>query len=618
MIKEYFELRRDIENIEDEIHRISYESVSALAGNIKISDEAKRRIYQKTLKRAGVKPDTEQVKANSTVSVHRRRSYNIKKPVTVAAALVLAMTIGVGSIVGAGSVTKTFGQFFHTLSHESIDKMIFNINQSQTDNGVTVTLTQGMCDGTALYIIERIDFAPSLVTLTDEMFNDSDGNYQAPFFSVDEIAHAVNKNPAIGRGFCKLLEHDAHSMTYLCTYGDGVLSDFFRSDTKWVLTASGMENLANEDGRTHECKFRFEFNATVCEPVVYNLQPSVFSADESVKEWQTDGEPDVYVNPWYMKILPGRQLRTELAEKKQRLEIKLKDGKVITDGDGIIIGGNTFDKTDLLGKDFSIYNGVYCTFAEELDITRIEYIKLYGYELSPADVSAIKPIKMQPSVKQDIPANYPVKASDKQRTVNLTEIKMTDRGEVEVPAGSLRYSVKSIEVYNNIYAAGAVQDDIMGIAIEDGKFLYYNSSGELHSKGFHDACDIKSGKLNDGFYLVEYELELTNIDSQQTSFDDSIFRLQTYCNYSEDYDRSDSLIGVPQAYILENNRRTSGRNDAFTLKRGESRTLHIGFIVNDNHRGSLSQIGLSVGTRFEENSDFVNITKAVEALKSKQ
>ena len=186
MIKEYFELRRDIENIEDEIHRISYESVSALVGNIKISDEAKRRIYQKTLKRAGVKPDTEQVKANSTVSVHRRRSYNIKKPVTVAAALVLAMTIGVGSIVGAGSVTKTFGQFFHTLSHESIDKMIFNINQSQTDNGVTVTLTQGMCDGTALYIIERIDFAPSLVTLTDEMFNDSDGNYQAPFFSVDD------------------------------------------------------------------------------------------------------------------------------------------------------------------------------------------------------------------------------------------------------------------------------------------------------------------------------------------------------------------------------------------------------------------------------------------------
>ena len=88
--------------------------------------------------------------------------------------------------------------------------------------------------------------------------------------------------------------------------------------------------------------------------------------------------------------------------------------------------------------------------------------------------------------------------------------------------------------------------------------------------------------------------------------------MQTYCNYSEEYGRSDCLIGVPQAYILEHDRGTSDNNNTFTLEKGKTRTLHVGFIVNDNHRGSLSQIGLSVGSEWEENPDFVNITKAAQ------
>ena len=68
---------------------------------------------------------------------------------------------------------------------------------------------------------------------------------------------------------------------------------------------------------------------------------------------------------------------------------------------------------------------------------------------------------------------------------------------------------------------------------------------------------------------MEYEIELTNIDSYLTSFDDSIFRLLTYCNYTEEYGRSDCLVGVPQAYILEHEPEPSGTNDTFTLKRAK-------------------------------------------------
>ena len=89
----------------------------------------------------------------------------------------------------------------------------------------------------------------------------------------------------------------------------------------------------------------------------------------------------------------------------------------------------------------------------------------------------------------------------------------------------------------------------------------------------------------------------------------------TYCNYTEEYGRSDCLVGVPQAYILEHDPEPSGDNDTFTLKKGQTRTLHVGFIVNDNHRGSLSQIALSVGSALENDLGYVNITKAVEKLK---
>ena len=143
-------------------------------------------------------------------------------------------------------------------------------------------------------------------------------------------------------------------------------------------------------------------------------------------------------------------------------------------------------------------------------------------------------------------------------------------------------------------------------------FEYYDDHNEPYRQSFTDAFNSKTGKLNEGFYLVEYEIELTNVDSHLSVFDDSIFRLLTYCNYTQEYGRSDSLVGVPQAYILEHDPEPSGDNDTFTLKKGQTRTLHVGFIVNDNHRGSLSQIGLSVGSALEDDLDYVNITKAVE------
>ena len=58
-----------------------------------------------------------------------------------------------------------------------------------------------------------------------------------------------------------------------------------------------------------------------------------------------------------------------------------------------------------------------------------------------------------------------------------------------------------------------------------------------------------------------------------------------------------------------------GGRHTLSLEKGGKSTLRVGFIVHDNHRGSLSQIGLSVGPALEKDPDFVNITKAAETLK---
>ncbi len=614
-------------DLERQMQALSYDAVKKAAGDLTLDAETKRRILDKTLRRTGVKPAMPVKSAASSASVRReRKTVRLKKPLVVAAALVVALSMGVGSIAGAGSLTKTFGQIFHSLPESNYRNMIFDIHQSQTDNGVTVTLTQGMCDGTALYVIERVDFAPSVVTLTDELFDQSDG-YRAPYFAVEEVTHPESSRIAVERGFVKLLEHDAHSVTYLKTFGGGTstenVDDFFRNNTKMVMNLSGLGNLQKDD-ETYDCRFQFAFDVKLCEPTVYNLPEKTYQYDESIPYTGYENYPDVWVNPWYMRIAPacvtGKRIDTSLTGSKPALEITLNNGTVYTDDHGILVGGNPSQQQDLFGKEYDRYNDIYCTFDTEVDVTNIKSIKLFGCEMTAATVPAPKPVEQKGSVKQELPATDPITFPENEHTLDVTEFKVTrspegNVKEEDIPAGTMKYRIKRIHVYDNLYAAGADRKDIMELAIEDGKFIFYDENGALYGKNFGQACDIQTGKLSDGFYLVEYELELTNMDSYLSEFYENFFYPEVYCNYSDLPDKVDGTYGVPLVYIRENNRHQNGQNDSFTLAKGQTRTLHIGFIVPDNGRGSLEQVGLRV--HGEASPVYVNITKAVENLKEK-
>ena len=612
--------------IEEQLRDMSYDSIRQVADGFELDNDSKQRIYFKTLRHAGLKGTETAVSTRSKEKNNPIiRKIHFKKPVVATAAVVLALSIGVGSIAAAGALNKSFTQIFHSLPESNYKDIIFNIGQSKTDNGVTVTLTQGMCDGTALYVIEKVEFDPSIITLTDEMFNTTDRNYSEPFFGTEDVRHSNSKSITVERGFSKLLEHDEHSITYLKAFGGNTslenTSNFFTNDTKLLLINSGIQNLAGYGDKSYECRFEFEFEIKLCEPTVYNLPKNTYHYDESIRYAGYDNYPDVWVNPWYMQIAPacttGKVIDSGLADDKPAIEITLNDGTVYTDKKGILVGGNPFKTQDLLGSDYDLYNDIYCTFDTEVDVTNIKSIKLYGKEMTKATVPEPKPVEKRSSIKLELPATNPISFSKTERKFDVTEFKSYQdpkKGSVkeEIPAGSMKYKIKNIGVYDNLYATGAKQEDILKIAIEDGKFLYYDENGVIYGKGFGDACDIKTGKLSDKFYLVEYEIELTNIDSYLSEFQQEFFKMNVYCNYSDIPNEVDSTIIVPTVYIKENNREANGSNNTFTIKKGQTRSLHIGFIVNDNYRGSLEQLGIRVGD--EQSPAFVNITKAVEEL----
>lgn len=629
-------MKHETDEIERSIAHLSDQSVRRLDKQFDLSEKTKDRIYQIALRRTGVRENEvndSSLCKNYSNSHHTSRvvytGFSLKKMLIAAAAIMLAVSIGTGAIVGAGRLSKSFGQFFQTLSEENYQGIIFDIDQTQTSNGVTVTLSQGMCDGYVLYVIERIDFDSS-VTLTDEMFESVDGSYNAPFWK-DEVV--VNPDYprfcASSRNYRKLIEHDAHSMTWLRTFGSTgaghEIFGFFTAGSKYILNAHDLYNLP--DTKTNECSFQFEITITRSEPAVYNLPKESYKLDKQFLEdcfdiappLAYDFIPDVWINPWFMEIVPatqnGKILNAKLKSNQPALVITLKNGKQYTEQNGISWAGHSDLNTDIFGKNYNKYEDFYLTFDEEIDITSIKSITLYGRELIKATLPDSVYDEKNSSVKKDLPADDPIKVSGKSRTVNVAEIKQAKKGYKEVPAGTLQYSVKRIGVYDNLYATGASSKDVLQSWKIVSGFEYYDDQKEHQNLSFTDAFNSKTGKMNEGFYLVEYEIELTNVDSHLSAFDDSIFRLLTYCNYTEEYGRSDCLVGVPQAYILEHDPESSGDNDTFTLKKGQTRTLHVGFIVNDNHRGSLSQIALSVGSALENDLGYVNITKAVEKLK---
>ena len=185
-------------------------------------------------------------------------------------------------------------------------------------------------------------------------------------------------------------------MTWLRTFGTTgtgpEIFGFFTIGSRFILNAHDVYHLPGDEKR--ECQFRFEFDIKRSEPVVYNLPEKAYRLDKQFVEdcfdrippLGYDYIPDVWINPWFMEIIPatqsGKILNTKLKKPDQpALVITLHNGKQYTDRDGIGWAENPTLTRDMFGADYNKYEGFYLTFHEEIDITSIQSITLYGYEL---------------------------------------------------------------------------------------------------------------------------------------------------------------------------------------------------------------------------------------------
>ena len=103
-------MKPEMQEITRGIGSLSPDSVRRLDRSFALSKDAQGRIYRKTLRKTGVREKA--VMSDAAVS---RRGIRLKKPVTAVVALLLALSIGAGAIVGAGRLSRSFSQTFRTL-----------------------------------------------------------------------------------------------------------------------------------------------------------------------------------------------------------------------------------------------------------------------------------------------------------------------------------------------------------------------------------------------------------------------------------------------------------------------------------------------------------------------
>lgn len=566
--------------------------------------------------------------AKTAAKTTTRRRVPFKWGIAAACLCLAAATAGVGSIAAAGGLNKSFGQLFHSLSESNYENVLFDINQSITDNGVTVTLTQGMCDGQAFYVIEKVEFDPSVLTLTNDMFEqDQNGNYpNLPLWGLSELINVKktdeyemkDRGGVISRdgGHYKLLEHDSHSLTYLSIYGgfsnmSSNVDEFFADGKEFIVNYAYLDNMVGRDDESsYECRFQFPITMEkMSEPNCYTLPEEVYRVAETAGT--EEDIADMIINPWYMKFAGGGYTGKILdpsvkADDVPEIEVTLKDGTVYTEKNGIVM------YEDYLGRAFSAYQQFRCEFETPVDITNIKSVKIYGVEMKKGKVAADKS-KEQPydnsNGQKILPATSPATFSNEWKEVwYRSELEENGVSYISSDYGHLKYRVKGVKVYDNLYATGAKE----------------KHDNTMFDAGVEFEYDEKTGQFGEDCYLLEYEIEMKNIDANfkeslstfdwdNTGYFENLFYL-VLANNKQPYDNY-----FPEVYIRENELAVTGQPLSIKLDKGDTKIFHVSFVVKDYHAGGFEQTELFVGSDTREGkSECANLSKVIEEFKARK
>ncbi len=347
-----------------------------------VDDMTKRRIYNRVM---------------STIDEGKAKDTGVKRGIrkTSIAAVAIAAALAIaGSAVAAGKLNKSFTDYksaYTEQQKEEIQKATFAINEQMGGDGVTITVTEGMCDGNKLFLLENIEVDPSKITIPDGYNN---------LTTSTELHQSGDPDDCDGWSsvYNQVLETNGNKTTVLYVYDMADVTD----GQVLGLSASGLSasndndsvEIVNRDTNPWGLKFKVQKGRFA----------KSFCADKGVNLLGSDAAIDSgYVSPWYAQFWISADFIGNIRTAES------------SDNDfGNPIVKNIFDKSSyptfkVVMKDGTFYNGIgvrvdpqvqeiekektyhaayyfRCTFKDYVDTANIDHVEVNGTELELKDV----------------------------------------------------------------------------------------------------------------------------------------------------------------------------------------------------------------------------------------
>lgn len=378
-IKEIFD------NLSDEAMNKLMEKIENCNVKESVDDMSRQRIYSRVM--SGINE-------SGTIRTGAKRS--IRKTSIAAVAIVAALAIA-GSAVAAGKLNKNFVDYKPTYTEqqkEAVEKATFAINEQMGGEGVTITATEGMCDGNKLFILANIEVDPSKVTIPEGYNN---------LTTSTELHQSGDPGDCNGWSsiYNRVLETNGNKTTVLYVYDMADVTD----GQEIGLSARGLRASNDSDsievvsGDTNSWGLKFK--------VQKGSFAKDFSSEGGVKLLGADASVmDGYVSPWYAQFLLRADFEGNIRDENNSEEMNyalvdkimdksnnptfkavMKDGTVY-EGIGVQVDQevNENDKE----KSYSASFYFHCTFKDYVDTANIDHVEVNGTKLELGDVKLSK------------------------------------------------------------------------------------------------------------------------------------------------------------------------------------------------------------------------------------
>ena len=186
--------------------------------------------------------------------------------------------------------------------------------------------------------------------------------------------------------------------------------------------------------------------------------------------------------------------------------------------------------------------------------------------------------------------------------------------------GELQLKINKMEIFDNLNDANISPNDVTANHVS-----YSFTNGRDMFLMYPYYFDGETGQLVDDCYLFMFEAEITNVDAEyKNPYDETqstcFELLNIFSLHDFSYDSNEGTLGSGGvAYFAEGRQsETSGHDGMFDLNKGETKTLHFGFLGFDRCESPFTRMGITLGgSGYEAVVYWFDASELIAELKNK-